>query len=144
MNVRRAGNVAVAVLHGEYDLSNLNALRAELVEVLRSRPTGIVLDLAEVEFCDLACLRSMANIGRRAAAMGVWVRAAGPTPMIRRMLEITGLCAALPSYPDVEFALRGPRGRVPAGRAVSEPLDTGNVAGARRKPVPAAATHNEG
>ena len=62
--------------------------------------------------------------------------------MIRRMLDITGLCAALPTYPDVEFALRGQRGRVPAGRAVGEVIDPGQPA--RGKPVSAAATRDEG
>lgn len=125
INVRRAGDVAVVVLRGEYDLANAAGLRAELVDVLRSRPSGIVLDLVGVEFCDLGCLRSIANIGRRAGAMGVWVRLAGPSPMIRRVLDITGLGATLPAYPDVEFALRGPRhrGTVPAGRMVGESID---------------------
>jgi anti-sigma B factor antagonist len=119
VDVRRAGGVAVAVLHGDYDLGNVAALHAELLEVLRVRPTGIVIDLGEAGFCDLTALRAMANIARRAAAVGVWVRAAGPAPMVRRMLEITGLCACLPTFADVELALRGTRGRavLPAGRA---------------------------
>jgi anti-sigma B factor antagonist len=90
---------------------------SELIEVLRCRPTGIVLDVAAVGFCDLACLRSMANLARRAAAVGIWVRMAGPTPMMRRLLEITGLGASLPVYRDVELALRGTRrATVPSGR----------------------------
>lgn len=119
VDVRRAGGVAVAVLHGDYDLGNVATLHAELLEVLRARPTGIIIDLAEAGFCDLTALRAMANIARRAAAVGVWVRAAGPAPMVRRMLEITGLFACLPTYADVELALRGARGRavLPAGRA---------------------------
>jgi anti-anti-sigma factor len=122
VTVRRASGVAVAVLHGDYDLSNAAALHAELLEVLRGRPTGMVIDLSEAAFCDLACLRTMAALGSRAAALGAWVRVAGPSPVVRRLLEITGLCASLPIYPDVELALRGARGRttVPAsGRRVS-------------------------
>jgi anti-sigma B factor antagonist len=141
INVRRAGGVAVAVLHGEYDLGNADALHAELLEVLRSRPTGIVLDVAGVEFCDLACLRSMANVGRRAAALGVWVRIAGPMPMLRRVLKITGLGATLPAYRDVELALRGPRSGVslPAGRTVADPLPADHRSARTPDPVHAAA-----
>ena len=122
VTVRRASGVAVAVLHGDHDLSNAPSLHAELVEVLRTRPTGLVLDFSDTTFCDLAALRTMAGFGRRAAAVGVWVRVASPSPIVRRLLEITGLCASLPIYPDVELALRGSRGRagVPkAGRRVS-------------------------
>ena len=122
VTVRRASGVAVAVLHGDHDLSNAPVLHAELLEVLRSRPTGLVLDFSEASFCDLASLRTLAGFGRRAAAVGVWVRVAGPSPIVRRLLEITGLCSSLPIYPDVELALRGARAHagVPkSGRRVS-------------------------
>jgi anti-anti-sigma factor len=122
VTVRRASGVAVAVLHGDHDLSNAPALHAELLDVLRTRPTGLVIDFSEATFCDLAALRTMAGFGRRAAAVGVWVRVAGPSPIVRRLLEITGLCASLPIYADVELALRGARARVgvpKTGRRVS-------------------------
>lgn len=150
VDVRRAGGVAVAVLHGDYDLGNVAELHAELLEVLRVRPTGIVIDLGDAGFCDLTALRAMASIGRRAAAVGVWVRAAGPAPMVRRMLEVTGLCACLPAYADVELALRGSRSRavLPPGRtsytgepALSEQL--GRVA-RRISALHVAASRSEG
>lgn|GEM_PF-3422765 len=145
VSVRRAGSVAVAVPHGEYDIANVSTLRAELVDILRSRPTGIVVDLSDVEFCDLACLRSMAGIGNRAAAVGVWVRIAAPSPLIRRLLEITGLSVSLPAYPDVEQALRGPRNRLGAqpGRAASERVDAEGRDPGRAKTMRAATTWTE-
>lgn len=144
VDVRRAGGVAVAVLHGDFDLGNVAALHAELLEVLRVRPTGIVIDLGEAGFCDLTALRAMANIARRSAAVGVWVRAAGPAPMLRRMLEITGLYACLPTYADVELALRGNRGRavLPAGRVHHSGESDTRVSG-RTTPLHAAASRPE-
>ena len=115
--VRRAGGVVVVALSGDYDLSRTATLHTQLLDVLRSRPTGIVIDLSEVTFCDLACLRTMANLGRRSTAVGTWMRMAGPSPIVRRLLEITGLCASLPCFSDLEAALRGAsRVGVPAGR----------------------------
>lgn len=115
--VRRAGGVVVVALSGDYDLSRTATLHTQLLDVLRSRPTGIVIDLSEVTFCDLACLRTMANLGRRSTAVGTWMRMAGPSPIVRRLLEITGLCASLPCFGDLEAALRGStRAAVPAGR----------------------------
>jgi anti-anti-sigma factor len=115
--VRRAGGVVVVALSGDYDLSRTATLHTQLLDVLRSRPTGIVIDCSEVTFCDLACLRTMANLGRRSTAVGTWMRMAGPSPIVRRLLEITGLCTSLPCYGDIEAALRGkPRASVPAGR----------------------------
>jgi anti-anti-sigma factor len=116
--VRRAGGVVVVALSGDYDLSRTAALHSQLLDVLRSRPTGIVIDLSEVTFCDLACLRTMANLGRRSTAVGTWMRMAGPSPIVRRLLEITGLCTSLPCFTDLEAALRGVvRPAVPAGRS---------------------------
>ena len=118
----------VAVLHGEYDLGNAAALQTELLDVLRARPTGIVLDLSEVSFCDLTSLRTMATIGNRAAAVGSWVRLAGVSASLRRMLDLTGLSASLPFFGGVEEALRGPRSRrLPTGRRVSPNLATRSV-----------------
>ena len=120
--VRRAGGVVVVALSGDYDLSRAATLHTQLLDVLRARPTGIVIDLSEVTFCDLACLRTMANLGRRSTAVGTWMRMAGPSPIVRRLLEITGLCASLPCFGDIEAALRGKaRAGVPAGRGADMP-----------------------
>jgi len=114
--VRRAGGVAVAVLRGEYDLGNAPALRRQLVDVLRQRPVGVVIDLSQVSFCDLACIRTLVALRRRAEALGAWIRLAAPPPLLCRMLDLTGLGGSLPVFGDVEQALRGPRGRAtPAG-----------------------------
>ncbi|MGQ0624171.1 MAG: STAS domain-containing protein [Sporichthyaceae bacterium] len=120
--VRRSGGVAVVSLSGDCDLSHTASLHAQLLDVLRARPTGMVIDLSEVTFCDLACLRTMSNLGRRAQSVGIWIRLAGPSPIVRRLLEITGLCACLPCFADVELALRGKaRTALPAGRAPGVP-----------------------
>ncbi len=122
--VRRAGGVVVVALSGDYDLGCAATLHTQLLDALRARPTGIVIDLSEVTYCDLACLRTMANLGRRAVAVGTWMRLAGPSPIVRRLLEITGLCASLPCFGDIEAALRGVKARpsVPAGRGVEAPV----------------------
>jgi anti-sigma B factor antagonist len=109
--VRRAGDVAVAVLHGEYDLRDAPALRRQLMAVLRQRPVGLVIDLSQVSFCDLACMRTLVALRCRADALGAWIRLAGPPPLLCRMLDLTGLGALLPVFGDVEQALRGPRSR---------------------------------
>ncbi len=120
--VRRAGGVVVVALSGDYDLSRAATLHTQLLDVLRARPTGIVIDCSEVTFCDLACLRTMANLGRRSTAVGTWMRMAGPSPIVRRLLEITGLCASLPCYLDIDAAIRGKAlAGVHAGRGVDIP-----------------------
>ena len=111
--VRKAGAVVVAALRGDYDISNASAVRKRLVDVLRQRPAGLVIDLGDVSFCDLACLRALATLRCRAEALGAWVRLAAPSPVVSRMLELTGLGASLPAYCDVEQALRASHHRIP-------------------------------
>ncbi len=116
VTVRRASGVAVAVLHGEYDIGNAPALRKQLVDVLRQRPIGLVVDLSQVSFCDLACIRALVAVRGRADALGAWLRLAAPPPLLCRLLDLTGLGASLPVFSDVEQAMRGLRGRsTPAG-----------------------------
>jgi anti-sigma B factor antagonist len=114
--VRRAGGVVVAVLRGEYDVGNAAALRRQLTDLLRQRPAGLVIDLSQVSFCDLACLRTLVALRRRAEALGTWIRLAAPPPLLRRTIDLTGLGGSLPVFGDVEAAFRGRRAvPVPAG-----------------------------
>lgn len=107
ITVRRTAGVAVVTMSGELDVARVTTVRDQLLDVPRSLPTGIVVDLSGVAFCDLASLRVLAQLGRRAEEDGTWLRLAAPSPVVRRLLEISGLAATLPCFDDVEAALRG-------------------------------------
>lgn len=92
------GEVVVHVA-GEVDLSSAPLLASKLREAVAgdgSRPAEIVVDLGEVSFLDAQGLAALQQAGRLAAQAGGKLSLARPSNMIRRLLGIAGLQAALP------------------------------------------------
>lgn len=99
-------------MSGDLDVNRVASLSTDFLEASGSAPSGIVVDLSEVTFCDVACLRVLANVARRADETGTWLRLAGASSMVRRLLQITGLDVALACFADVGSATRGSGGAV--------------------------------
>jgi len=89
------GTVVVAVV-GEIDLSSSDVLRVRLVNVLFAlRPHRIEVDLAEVTFLDCRGLAVFVVLSQAAARTGCRLRIKNPQPIVRRVLDLTGLLAVL-------------------------------------------------
>jgi anti-anti-sigma factor len=81
--------VAVA---GEVDLATASALRERLLRVLHDRsPDLIDVDLAGVTFLDCTGLGALVAVRNAAVQVGQQVRVSHPQPIVRRVLEVTGL-----------------------------------------------------
>lgn len=78
-------------LRGELDMSSAPLLADALRNVARGRRKLIVLDLAELEFMDVAGLRTILDAARRARRDGGRMAIANPSPHIVRLLELTAL-----------------------------------------------------
>ena len=86
----------VAVLHaqGDVDLAAADAMKAALADALQQSST-VVVDLGEVGFIDSTGLSALVwGHGQAQEADGSLVLRR-PTPMLRRLLEITALDAVL-------------------------------------------------
>ncbi|MFK0232635.1 STAS domain-containing protein [Streptomyces vinaceus] len=85
---------ALVVLAGEVDQDCSSELWDVLASALSAYPRGLVVDLAEVTFCDCACLNVLLRArleagvdpGRRAARF----RVVNISPRVARLLELTG------------------------------------------------------
>ncbi|MER7756364.1 STAS domain-containing protein [Kitasatospora sp. NPDC097643] len=86
----------VLALSGELDLDSVDDLRTVLDEALATPATTVVLDCAELEFCDSTGLNAMLRAQARAAAAGSRIELARPRPLVLRMLELTGATDAFP------------------------------------------------
>ena len=85
------GTVRIAVV-GEIDLSNSDMLHAGLLAVLSAqRPHRIEVDLAGVTFLDCGALTVLVVVGSAAARAGCQLRITNPQPIVRRILDLTGL-----------------------------------------------------
>ena len=86
----------VARVGGEVDTATGAALQRELLAVVRSRRRDLGLDLSTVDFLDSSGLRVLLVVQQAVEAQGRQVGLVGSTPMIDRLLEITGLDALFP------------------------------------------------
>jgi anti-sigma B factor antagonist len=110
LSILRRPAHTIASLHGELDIATAPALRERLTTLLRLQmPTPLlVLDLAELSFCDAAGLAILIGTQRRATSQGTTLRLATPNPQITRMLHATGLDRTLSIHPTLTDALTPP------------------------------------
>jgi anti-sigma B factor antagonist len=87
-------------LSGEVDLATSPALREAVMEALGTPASTVCLDLTSVSFLDSTGLGVLVAMQRRAKGEGGSVRLVGPTGMVLRALQITGVDQLL----DIECA----------------------------------------
>jgi anti-anti-sigma factor len=78
---------------GELDLATAPILE-RVLETLVADPPAIELDLSGITFVDCAGLRPIREALQRASHSLTRVRVSGARPMVRRVLELTGLDVA--------------------------------------------------
>jgi len=81
----------VAVV-GEVDLATGRVLRHSLFSVLHDHsPAVLEVDLAGVTFLDCTGISALASVRNAAVQTGCQMRVTHPQPIVRRVLELTGL-----------------------------------------------------
>jgi anti-anti-sigma factor len=100
----------IAVVRGEIDIQTARDLRSVL-DAATATHTSVTLDVAAVTFCDAAGLHVIEDLALRLAQCQGDVVLRAPTPMLRRLLDITGIAAlvtvvaATPSVVDAPQVL---------------------------------------
>jgi anti-anti-sigma factor len=105
-----AGGTTVA----ELDPARAPALREQLLGLLRSGSSRLVIDLSEVSHCDASGLAVLIGTGRRARLLGGFLRLAAVSPQVDQGLHITGLRPISASSPPPRP--QQPARRVPAAQ----------------------------
>jgi anti-anti-sigma factor len=81
---------------GEVDMATAPQLRQRLVRVLRAqRPAVLEIDLAGVTLLDCAGVGALVGAWTVATQAGCRMRVRHPQPIVRRVLEVTGILDAL-------------------------------------------------
>ena len=115
---RPARQPAVVALPGEIDLTNASEVHDALTRARESGTAVVIADATWTTFCDCAGVRALIRAHRQATAAGTGLRVASATsPGVRRILELTGACQILDTYPTLTAALAGPGSRQPGARA---------------------------
>ena len=114
-------DMAVVTVAGELDMATAPAVRDEVDKALAAR-AHVIVDVAEVSFCDSAGLRELAGAHDRARAQGDHaIVVAGVTPRMRKLLRVSGLDQMLPCYASVTEALAASPLLAPLPRAGHAP-----------------------
>jgi anti-anti-sigma factor len=82
---------ATVVISGELDVATTPFLAEQLARILRSNPRRLVFDLTEVGFIDCAAARLV--VGARQFLPDGRPAVIRPSPVVRRILHLTGLDA---------------------------------------------------
>ena len=89
---------------GEIDRDSSKDLREAAKQALRRGRRHLVLDLANVTFCDSSGLSLFVDLHRQAGAAGGTLRLAAPGAELRSMLRVTYLDQLFALYDTVEAA----------------------------------------
>ncbi|MGA5820347.1 STAS domain-containing protein [Kitasatospora sp. NPDC094028] len=104
--VSREGPVRVVAVAGELDHDTADGLRAALGRPVDDGLKRIVVDLADLRFCDSTGLNILLRSRIEAEAAGLRLEVAGLRPVVARLFEITGVESVLRVHPDLESALK--------------------------------------
>jgi anti-sigma B factor antagonist len=95
---------AVLSVGGDLDLNTAPELMQALTRLVDGGERRVVVDLAGVGFCDSSGLSVLVRVRNRLTGLGGSVTLAAPTPIVQRVLEISGLDEILGTYPSVDEA----------------------------------------
>jgi anti-sigma B factor antagonist len=96
VSVQRTTGEAVVALAGEIDMSTVQRLSKAVSDVLGSDPPPrVVLDLADVTFCDSQGLGTLVVLSRKATMAQSCLILVNVGEFLLRVLDITGLRGAL-------------------------------------------------
>ncbi len=94
-------------LRGQLDMDTATGLTDTLDTLHRDGVTRIVVDLSGVTFCDSTGLSSLVVGYHRAARAGGYLRLAGPSDFLLRVLAVVGILDTLPVFRSAAAACRG-------------------------------------
>jgi anti-sigma B factor antagonist len=93
--VEQRADATVVHVSGELDIASAAQLRTVLIDVLATSPaTHLVVDLEGVSFIDSTGIGVVVGAHRRVTANGGSFSAVVTTPVVRKVLQTTGLLQA--------------------------------------------------
>ncbi|SDT82850.1 anti-anti-sigma factor [Streptomyces sp. TLI_053] len=113
---RRTGTVRIVSLRGELDHDSVDGLRSALGGLPEDGLARILVDLAELSFCDSTGLNILLRARQDAEAAGVRLEITGPRPAVVRLFAVTGADTVLRIHPDLVLALAVDDGPSAPGR----------------------------
>jgi stage II sporulation protein AA (anti-sigma F factor antagonist) len=106
LEVSRQGDVVVARIIGEVDMSNADELRVALAAAVPADATGTVLDLTKVDYLDSAGIRMMYQLNEDVQARRLRLQVVVPSDSILSdVLRLAGVAEYVGAVETVDEAL---------------------------------------
>lgn len=105
VTARTGPGPAVLSLGGELDHDTAAALHDALQACVGARPPRILVDCADLRFCDSTGLNVLLRGRLAALEVGTTVELSALRPPVARMFEITGASSVFPTYRTLDEAL---------------------------------------
>jgi len=105
VELRTQDGVAVLTVHGELDQDTALPLRTLLDQALDAGAHRVVVDCADLAFCDSTGLNVLLGARLRAETGHGVIELAGLRTAVARMFDITGASTVFTVHPSVDAAL---------------------------------------
>ena len=99
------GSQAVVTLPDYIDVAAAGQVREQLLAVLNRGADPLVVDMAATVSCDQAGADAIARAYQRAHVSGAQMRLVVATPVVRRVLSLSGIDRLVSIYPALDTAL---------------------------------------
>ncbi|MFJ9629530.1 STAS domain-containing protein [Streptomyces sp. NPDC101175] len=96
--------IAVVAVAGEIDQQTAGSLR-EALDLSAGAPPHVVLDLRQVTFMDSSGINVLLTVHHELARADGWLRLAGTTPSVLRIIQLVGIDGVIDCHPTVQQAL---------------------------------------
>jgi stage II sporulation protein AA (anti-sigma F factor antagonist) len=97
--------IVLVCVAGELDVETAPELRDRLADQIRGGCRHLLLDLSAVPFMDSSGLNALLKANAEAGRAGTSVCLVSPAPVVRRILDLTGVSLTIASLDGVDAAL---------------------------------------
>ena len=103
--VQWMGSQAVVAFPEHLDVSNARQIREQLLSVINRGAVTLIADMTATVSCDHAGADALARAHQRATVSDAQLRLVVTTPIVRRVLGLSGLDRMVSIYPSLEAAI---------------------------------------
>jgi anti-anti-sigma factor len=108
VSVDRRGDVVLAQVSGEVDLSNVANVKEQILDAVPNTAIALVLDLSRSDYLDSSGVRLIFELGERLGSRGQRLALVVPDDsFIRRVLMLMEVQQAVPMHASLDEALQG-------------------------------------